>query len=159
MVPIRKIRPEDNEQIEKIIKNTILEFGLPPEGTAYSDRETTRMFESYQGEREVYYIVTENGKTMGGGGIKPLKGAGEGVCELQKMYFHADIRGKGYGKLLINKCLAAAKNLGYKKCYLESDPRMKGAISIYEKVGFRHLDGAMGSTGHYSCGVWMIKEL
>lgn len=159
MMLIRKIKPKDNEELEKIIKSTIVEFGLPPEGTAYSDKETPMMFESYQGKNELYYVVEVNGKAMGGAGFKPLMGAEIQVCELQKMYFHSDIRGKGYGKLLIKKCLAAAKKFGYKQCYIESDPGMKGAISLYKKIGFTHLEKAMGNTGHYSCGVWMLKEL
>ncbi|PIE48646.1 MAG: GNAT family N-acetyltransferase [Flavobacteriales bacterium] len=156
---IRKIKPEDNPAIEKIIKETIVEFGLPQEGTAYSDKETPKMFESYQNEKEKYYVIEENGKTMGGGGIKPLKGAEGTICELQKMYFHKAIRGRGYGKLLIERCLSAAKKIGYTQCYLESDSRMKVAINLYKNQGFRHLEEPMGNTGHYFCGVWMLKDL
>ena len=81
------------------------------------------------------------------------------VCEIQKMYFSPKIRGKGYGKLLFEKCIQTAKDLGYKQCYLESASQLKAAIHIYESFGFKHLDGALGNTGHFSCGVWMIKDL
>jgi len=156
---IRKIKPEDNTAIEKVIKDIFSEFNMPMVGTAYEDKETPRMFESYQGEKEVYYIIEENGTVVGGGGIKPLRDFETEVCELQKMYYSPTIRGKGLGKKMFNKCMQAAKDLGYKKCYLESALQLKSAIHIYENNGFIHLDKPLGNTGHYSCGVWMIKDL
>lgn len=156
---IRKIKPEDNTAIEKVIKDIFPEFNMPMVGTAYEDKETPRMFESYQGKKEVYYIIEENGTVVGGGGIKPLRDFETEVCELQKMYYSPTIRGKGLGKKMFNKCMQAAKDLGYKKCYLESALQLKSAIHIYENNGFIHLDKPLGNTGHYSCGVWMIKDL
>ncbi|RMZ50908.1 GNAT family N-acetyltransferase [Flavobacteriaceae bacterium PRS1] len=156
---IRKIKPEDNTAIEKVIKDIFPEFNMPMVGTAYEDKETPRMFESYQGEKEVYYIIEENGTVVGGGGIKPLRDFETEVCELQKMYFSPTIRGKGLGKKMFDKCMQAAKDFGYRKCYLESALQLKVAIHIYEKNGFIHLDKPLGNTGHYSCGVWMIKDL
>ena len=156
---VRKIESRDNSEIEHIIKAIFPEFNMPIVGTAFGDKETPQMFESYQGEKEVYFVVEELGRVVGGGGIKPLKDFEDDVCELQKMYLTPKARGKGYGKLLFTKCLEEAKILGYKKCYLESASQLKTAIQIYEKSGFQHLDKPLGNTGHYSCGVWMIKDL
>ena len=156
---IREIQPKDNPVIEKIIRDIFPEFDLPLIGNAYEDSETPQMFESFQAYNEVYYIIEENGVVLGGGGIKPLKGQEDQVCELQKLYLEPITRGKGYGRLLFIKCLEAAQLLGYKKCYLESASQFGKAIGIYEKNGFQHLDKPLGNTGHYSCGVWMIKEL
>lgn len=156
---IRKIKPEDNTAIEKVIKDIFPEFNMPMVGTAYEDKETPRMFESYQGKKEEYYIIEVNGTVVGGGGIKPLRDFETEVCELQKMYFSSTIRGKGLGKKMFNKCMQAAKDFGYKKCYLESASQLKAAIHIYENNGFIRLDKPLGNTGHYSCGVWMIKDL
>lgn len=156
---IREIQQHDNEAVANVIKTAFPELGLPLVGTAYEDEETGKMFESYQETNEVYFVVEEDGKVLGGGGIKKLKNNEDNVCELQKMYFSPEIRGKGYGKLLFEKCLQSAKDFGYKQCYLESASQLKAAIHIYEKYGFKHLDGPLGNTGHYSCGVWMIKNL
>ncbi len=156
---IREIKPSDNPIIEQIIKATIVEFELPILGTAYEDVETTQMYESYQGKNEVYFVIEENDIVVGGGGIKALKNNTNKVCELQKMYFSPSIRGKGYGKLLIQKCLDTAKIFGYKKCYLESDFSMEAVIHIYKKYGFKHLNKAIEGTGHHACGIWMLKDL
>jgi putative acetyltransferase len=156
---IRKIRLDDNPYIEKIIKDTFPEFNMPLTGTTFEDKEIPQMFESYQNDNEVYYILEEQGNVVGGGGIKPLKDSEDDICELQKMYLSPEVRGKGYGKFVFNKCLEKAKKLGFKKCYLESASQFKTAIQIYEKSGFQHLEEPLGNTGHYSCGVWMIKDL
>lgn len=156
---IREIKPSDNPAIEAIIKAIFPEYGLPLVGTAYEDIETTQMFESYQGDKEVYFVIEENERVVGGAGIKRLANQPNNVCELQKMYFSPEVRGKGYGKIMFNKCLRAAKVMGYEQCYLESASALKTAIHMYENNGFEHLKGPMGGTGHYSCGVWMIRDL
>ena len=158
-IVIREIREEDNPQIEAVIKACFPEFNIPLKGTAYEDAETPFMYESYQGDREIYYVVEANNEVLGGAGIKPLKDFHGNVCELQKMYFSPKVRGKGIGRLMFQKCLDAAKAFGYDLCYLESASQLKAAIHIYESYDFKHLESALGNTGHYSCGVWMIKDL
>jgi len=155
---IRKIQKSDNPFMKSIIQNCLLEFGLPTTGTSFEDADTQNMFKAYQGEKEVFFILEDNGLVVGGGGIKKLNGETE-ICELQKMYFSPKARGKGYGKILFKKCMDIAKEFGFKKCYLESDPRLTVAISMYEKYGFKHLKESIGDTGHSSCGTWMIKQL
>lgn len=156
---IREIRPEDNPQIEAVIKACFPEFKIPLKGTAYEDAETPFMYESYQGDKEVYYVIANENEVFGGGGIKSLKDYDGNICELQKMYFAPKVRGKGFGKKLFTKCLESAKDFGYEICYLESAPQLKAAIHIYETFGFEHRKKALGDTGHYSCGVWMTKAL
>ncbi len=156
---IRDIEPDDNKALEHIIKDIFPEFGLPVVGTTFEDYETSHMFESYQGAGEFYLVIEQDKEVMGGAGIKPLRDESETICELQKMYFKPEIRGKGYGKIIFDKCMERAIDMGYKRCYLESAPELKAAIAIYEKNGFKRLESPMGNTGHYSCGVWMIKDL
>ena len=83
----------------------------------------------------------------------------ENICELQKMYFLQEARGKGIGFKLIQKCLDKAAELGYEKCYLETLPEMLTAQNLYKKVGFEYLSEPIGTTGHTTCPVWMIKIL
>lgn len=156
---IRQIQPSDNAQMEKLIKSIFPEFELPLIGTAYGDIETGSMYGSYQGMNEIYFVIEKDGMIYGGAGVKPLKDFESGVCELQKMYFSPEIRGKGLGKAIILKCLEKARDFGFKSCYLETVPSLKAAIHIYESVGFVHRTGPLGNTGHFSCDVHMTKEL
>ncbi|MGV6829229.1 MAG: GNAT family N-acetyltransferase [Flavobacteriales bacterium] len=155
---IREIKKEDNSCLETIIKSVFPEFNIPLVGTAYQDVETTSMYQSYQGDKQIYYVIEKDGIVCGGAGIKPLKNFKD-TCELQKMYFDPAIRGKGYGDKIINKCLLFAKKTGYKSIYLETAPQLKAAIHLYKKKGFHHLDAPLGNTGHFSCTVYMLKDL
>jgi putative acetyltransferase len=156
---IREIQVEDNLQIESVIKSTFIELGLPLIGTAYEDIETTRMFESYQEEKSIYFVIEQQGVIKGGGGVKLLSSLDDSICELQKMYFSIDLRGKGYGKKLLNKCLEAAQEMGYKYCYLETLSQLETAVKLYKQNAFKNLDTPLGNTGHNSCQVWMLKTL
>jgi len=158
-IVIREIRQEDNAQIESVIREVFIEYNLPLVGTAYADIETPKMFEAYNKPEEVYYVVTLDGVIEGGGGLKPISESDTAICEVQKMYFSSRIRGKGFGKKLFKKCLEKAKTLGFKQCYIETIPELKEAIHLYESQDFKHLKAPLGDTGHYNCGVWMLKDL
>ncbi len=156
---IRLIQPTDNMQLASVIRSVILEMGAPKTGTAYEDKATDKMFENYQKEKAAYFVLEHNNKVVGGGGIAQLHNYEGNVCELQKMYFLPIARGKGLGSTIITKCLEKAKSLGFEKCYLETMPYMKSAVKLYKKNGFTNLEKPMGNTNHYSCNVWMIKDI
>ncbi|WP_053992605.1 GNAT family N-acetyltransferase [Mangrovimonas sp. TPBH4] len=157
-IVIREIKAEDDAQVAAVIRDVLIEFGVPKVGTAYEDTALDCMTETYNALNMVYYVLDDHGKIIGGAGIAPLEGE-DHVCELQKMYFLPEARGTGLGSAMMTKCLEKAKELGFKKCYLETLPYMKAATKLYGKVGFAPLEAPMGNTGHYSCNVWMIKEL
>jgi putative acetyltransferase len=156
---IRKIKPEDNSLIAKIIRKVLTEFGGNRPGTAYYDYDTDHMYEAYQGAGEVYYVVELNGKLAGGSGIKQLAGEDKVICELQKLYILEETRGLGIGKALVDKCIQFAKDAGYQKCYLETFPNMTAAISLYKNFHFKNLDKPLGNTGHGGCDVWLMRDL
>ncbi|WP_445749727.1 GNAT family N-acetyltransferase [Polaribacter sp.] len=156
---IREIQQKDNAALAKVVRNVILEMGAPTVGTAYEDKATDQLFETYQKERATYFVLEHNQKVLGGAGIAQLDNFDGNVCELQKMYFLPEARGKGLGSKMITICLEKAKEFGFESCYLETLPYMKDAMKLYKKNGFQNLDKPMGNTCHYSCDVWMIKNL
>lgn len=158
-IVIREITPADNEEIAIVIRKVLIEFGVPKVGTAYADKVLDSMYETYDKPTSVYFVVDDNGKLIGGAGIAQLDNYDGNVCELQKMYFLQEARGIGVGRKMMDLCLQQAKSLGFEKCYLETLPYMEDARKLYAKVGFKSLESRMGDTGHYSCNLWMIKDL
>ena len=156
---IREIRPKYNVPVALAIRAVLEEMGVPKVGTAFADKALDQMYENYDTPRAAYFVVEKEGKIIGSAGIAPLIGHEDYICELQKMYFLEEARGLGLGSIMIQKCLDFAKNSGFTKCYLETLPYMEAAQKLYRKNGFEYIDGPMGDTGHYSCTVWMIKDI
>jgi putative acetyltransferase len=158
-VTIRTIQPADNQALAVIIRNALAEFGANKPGTVYYDVTTDALYELFRQEGSIYYIAEENGVLIGGAGIYPSPGLPARTCELVKMYLSPAARGKGIGKLLIEKALQFAAETGYQNVYIETMPELRKAMSVYEKFGFKYLNGPMGNTGHFGCGIWMLKSL
>ena len=156
---IRSLAEADNTAIAQVIRSVFIELGAPTTGTAYADPVLDTLSYVYDKKGSAYFVVESAGSIIGGAGIAPLYGGMPGVCELQKMYFLGKARGKGIGAHLIQKCLNAAIQFGYSKCYLETLDTMQAAQKLYTKTGFGYLDAPLGNTGHNSCQVWMLKDL
>ncbi|WP_031425742.1 GNAT family N-acetyltransferase [Flavimarina sp. Hel_I_48] len=156
---IRPIKKEDNATMARVLREVLIEMGVPKVGTAYADKALDMLYETYDEPRAEYFVIEENGKLLGGAGIAQLANYDGPVCELQKMYALAEIRGKGYGKQLMQICLDFAKKQGFERVYIETMPNMEGAQNLYKKSGFYYIDGPMGNTGHCACPVHMLKDL
>ena len=158
-IVIRNIRASDNPYLSRIVKNTLAEFGANHPNTVYYDPTTDTLFEMFQKKGSVYFVAVLNDEIVGGGGIYPTDGLPADTCELVKMYLLPHARGTGLGRTLIEKCLASAKEAGYKNVYLESMPELKQALKVYAKYGFEYLNGPMGNSGHTGCSLWMLKKI
>jgi putative acetyltransferase len=125
----------------------------------FYDPETDRLFELFRMPKSAYFVAEKNGRILGGGGIFPTEGLPEDTCELVKMYLLPEARGIGLGHALIEKCLEAASEFGFKQVYLETLDELHLALKIYARFGFEYLKAPLGNTKHFGCGLWMLKKL
>lgn len=156
---IRNIIPSDNNILASIIRSTLEEFKANKPGTVYFDERTDHLYEEFQATGSVYFVAEEAGEILGGAGIYPTENLPADTCELVKLYLSKNARGKGIGKLLLEKSIETARASGYKKIYLETMPELTIAIPMYEKAGFVYLNSPQGNSGHCGCDIWMIKDL
>ena len=158
-IQIRPIQLTDNAGIAKVIRATLEEFGANKPGTVYFDESTDHLYELFQVPGAIYHIALLNDEIVGGGGIYPTAGLPSDTCELVKMYILQRVRGIGLGRMLIQKSLDFAKEVGYRRVYLETMPELKQALATYQKFGFQYINQPMGNSGHFGCDLWMLKEL
>lgn len=156
---IRGIEPADDASMARIIRTVMPEFGASGAGFAITDPEVDHMSAAYQGERAAYFVIEADGEILGGAGIAALVGGPRDTCELRKMYFLPEARGKGLGQALLERCLQAARERGFRRCYIETLTGMDAAMHLYEKNGFTMLAAPLGATGHFSCDRWYLKDL
>ncbi len=143
----------------QVIRTVMPEFGACGPGFALSDPEVDHLSVAYAVPRAAYFVLLRAGSVVGGGGIAPLTGGDPEVCELRKMYFLGEVRGRGQGWRMLQHCLEAARRLGYRRCYLETLTGMDAAQHLYAAAGFKALCGPLGATGHFGCDRYFALDL
>ena len=83
------------------------------------------------------FMAEAGGKIVGSAGLMKEH---EGVYELIKMAVTESHRGKGIARLLIERCLYKAREIGAEKVTLFSNHQLETAINLYAKYGFQHTD-------------------
>lgn len=157
---IRPIEPGDDPAVARLIQTVMREFGAAGPGTAFHDAEVLAMSAAYAQPRWRYFVAVDPaGAVLAGAGIAPLPRADGETAELRKMYAHGDARGQGLGRALLQACLQAAGQLGYRRVYLETLPQMQAAQRLYRRLGFVQLPTRRGETGHHACGLYFQCEL
>ncbi|WP_394148501.1 GNAT family N-acetyltransferase [Shewanella atlantica] len=169
---IREIRPEDDQAMAEIIREVSAEYGLTPDkGYGVSDPTLDSLSQEYRSDNACYWVIELDGVVVGGGGIAPLNAktsqgeaegmsaAEDGVCELQKMYFSQQLRGKGVARRLAYQALEFAREHDFHSCYLETTACLNEAVKLYESIGFEHLQSHLGNTGHDACEIPMLLKL
>lgn len=108
-----------------------------------------------------HVVLERDGLILGGGGFGRLAGSRreQAICELRKMYFRPELRGRGWGRRLLEHLLSAMREAGYRRCYLETTSWMDAAQAIYRKAGFRVLEQPLGRTGHHGCDRFYVLDL
>ena len=156
---LRPIEPRDDVAMAAIIRTVMPEFGATGCGFAISDPEVDWMSRAYAEPRSAYFVVEREGQVIGGGGIAPLLGGDGDTCELRKMYFLPEARGLGAGAAMMARCLQAARDAGFDRCYLETLGGMDAAMRLYERSGFKRIDAPLGATGHGGCNTFYLLKL
>lgn len=70
-------------------------------------------------------------------GCIALRKLDDGICEMKRLFVRGQFRGQAIGIKLIEKLIADAREIGYKKMRLDTYPaKMAKAVSLYESHGF-----------------------
>jgi putative acetyltransferase len=143
----------------KIIADSRGEYGIAVKGVPLLEPADYELYATYQRQRTLYFVALLGGEVVGGAGVAPLSGGDALTCELQRMYLRRDARGHSIGDALLTRCLAAAKQFLYVRCYLETVTQMHEAVEFYGRHGFRNLEAPIGNTGHDHNDRWMMRPL
>lgn len=131
---IRSATNEDGAGVQNLVFGILREYGLTVE-TGGTDADIADIEANYWNRGGVFELVEDaGGNLLGTIGLYPLDAE---TIELRKMYFAPSLRGRGVGKLMLERMIEKARALGFKRIYLETASILKEAVGLYEKYGFQ----------------------
>jgi len=69
--------------------------------------------------------------------LRPMGSGGESLCEMKRLFVRPEFRGHGIGRLLAERVIAEAVEIGYKRMRLDTIAgKMDSAIAMYRELGF-----------------------
>jgi putative acetyltransferase len=89
---------------------------------------------SYFHDGGTFLVMVDGDAIIGTGAIKKLD---DEICELKRLWFLKEYRGKGLGYRMTQELLSFARSRGYKRMRLETDPEAQSqALNFYKRLGF-----------------------
>lgn len=103
---------------------------------AIKNGATNDFFAQYNKIDLIQHVVVayEAGDAVACGAIKEYENE---IMEVKRMFVSPDKRGKGIAGKVLTELEIWAKELGYRKCILETGDKMIAAIALYKKHNFK----------------------
>ena len=120
---IRRARIADAESIQKLVNLFAARDAMLP-------RALSAIYESIRD----FYVADEDGRVVGCCALHVTWGD---LAEVKSLAVHENTQGKGCGKLLVDKCLADARELGVPRVFA-----LTYIPNFFEKLGFSPVDKA-----------------
>ncbi|HET8625541.1 MAG TPA: GNAT family N-acetyltransferase [Gemmatimonadales bacterium] len=81
------------------------------------------------------FVALHNGQVIGTCAVMPH---GIEELELAKLTVALEFRGQGIARLLVERCIAYAREQGARRVMLVSNSRLQPALRLYESLGFQY---------------------
>ena len=156
----RLLSPSYDSAVAELVRSNLKAHQLDIPGTVYFDDNLYHLSEFYNAMpgKRIYYVLTdESDNVLGGVGLAEFAGI-EDCAELQKLYLNDSVKGRGLSYDLMNKVESVARDLGYKRMYLETHENLKAAIHLYEKCGYKEIKRPKAVV-HSTMNRFFLKEL
>ena len=107
-------------------------IGLPEDFQGFKNESAT-LPGKYSSPEGRLLLVLYQGKAAGTGAFRPLTSL---RCEAKRLYIRPQYRGRGFGKTLLTRLIAEARNAGYHEMYADTLRTMQQALQLYAAFGF-----------------------
>lgn len=80
------------------------------------------------------YLAFVDGEAAGCIAMRPLQA---GQCEMKRLYVRTRFRGQNLARILANRVIDAAREIGYTEMFLDTLSTMTAAQTLYLSLGFK----------------------
>lgn len=133
---LRRYKTGDAEGVRELILG-ILTKEYPFDRAAYSDSDLDRIDAVYGGQKNVFFVIDEEGRIAGTAGVKEDS---KDEALLRRVFVDPKSRKRGYGSALVDKAIEFCKENGYRRVYFRCTDRMADAMRLCMKKGFRETE-------------------
>lgn len=143
MIKIRRIKPDEATAAKRVIYRVAHEIFKDQhpldQSIAYHEsrgelKDMDDIQKNYFENGGIFLVLTENDQIIGTGAIRGLE---DNVCELKRLWVLSEHQGKGLGYRMLQELLSFAREKGYERMRLETDPEAQSrAVDFYKRNGF-----------------------
>jgi GNAT superfamily N-acetyltransferase len=87
----------------------------------------------YAPPRGAFILLEEAGQSLACIGLRPFA---DDIGEIKRLYVIPAARGRGLGRVLVERIITVAREIGYRSILLDTLPFMKEAQGLYSSLGF-----------------------
>lgn len=95
-----------------------------------------------------FWVVDAGPQLAGCVGLRPH---GPHTGELGRLYVRPQFRGRGLGRLLVERALAEASRVGYSRVVLDTVPALAASLRLYRSLGFAPVEPWPGAAAGAIC--------
>lgn len=101
------------------------------------DEELSGLPGEYSGVHGRLLLAFADDRPIGCIALRRIDGT---TCEMKRLYVRPDARAGGVGLALIERVLAEARDIGYRRIRLDTLPSMQRAKELYRRLGFVEIE-------------------
>jgi len=143
MIQIRPVRPEEWLTAKRVVYRVAyvifggsrpLEDFITHHESIHELKDMDDIQKSYFENGGIFLAMFKDGEMICTGAIRKLE---VDICELKRLWLLTEYHGQGFGYRMLQELLGFARDKGYKRIRLETDPISQSqALNFYERIGF-----------------------
>ncbi|MEO8357463.1 MAG: GNAT family N-acetyltransferase [Chloroflexota bacterium] len=146
MIEIRLIQPDEWEDAKRVVYRVaheifndqrVLEYSIAYYESRHELADMDNIQRNYFENGGTFLVMFQDGEMICTGAIRRLE---DDTCELKRLWLLPGYHGQGLGYRMLQELLSFAKNTGYKRVWLQTDPEAQSrAVNFYKQIGFHEI--------------------
>ena len=135
-VELKRAGPGELATARELIEEYVDSLGIDL-GFQEIDKELAEFPGAYAPPVGCVILAYADGDPAGCVAVRPFE---DDSCEMKRLYVRPPYRGHGTGRALAVAAIEAARELGYGRMRLDTQPEMDAARALYRSLGFREIE-------------------